>query len=129
MKLNEPNTTPQIINRKAKGRPEKPSWDLSQIMEFGMMNCSIEDMTAILQTPKYMVNLEMTKKTTKSEFRLAYERGQALIRLNLSKAQIDKALEGNVQMLMYLGKHILNQTDDKTEPETVKPKITEIEFL
>lgn len=122
------NDNKQNVVKRKRGPIHKPIWDMDQITVFGMLSLSIDDMINILEVPKYTVRNEMTNKTSESDYKKAYDRGQSLIKANLSLAQINSALNGNTSMLQFLGRHILNQTDEK-KSDGKENNITELEFL
>ncbi len=54
------------------------------------------------------------RKRSSEEFCGAIKRGQATTRNSLRRLQLKKALEGNVTMLIWLGKQLLGQSDAQT---------------
>ncbi len=51
--------------------------------------------------------------------------GRELLKMDIRKAQINLAKEGNSAMLTFLGKEILNQTGKPSEDEDTKPEKAE----
>ena len=55
--------------------------------------------------------------TIKRRFRPELTKGKADLKQRLRKAQINLAMQGNATMLIWLGKQMLNQTDNGTFEE------------
>jgi len=53
------------------------------------------------------------RKRSSEEFCGAIKKGQATTRNSLRRLQLKKALEGNVTMLIWLGKQLLGQSDSQ----------------
>jgi hypothetical protein len=53
----------------------------------------------------------LQRRLKEPEFRAAYEEGRELGCIKVLDNQLEVALEGNVPMLIHLGKHYLNQRD------------------
>ena len=88
-------------------RPAKPI-DIRQVEELARIGCTEEDMAAVLGVS---VNTLQRRKRGCTEFRGVIEKGQASLRNSLRRLQVKKALEGNVTMLIWLGKQLLGQSD------------------
>lgn len=97
---------------KAIGRPEKEiKWDvLDGILQFG---ATLIDCSEILGHAEDTIQRRIKKdfKMTFSEYR---HRKMARMRMKLLQKQYDVAINGNVTMLIWLGKQHLGQSD-KTE--------------
>ncbi len=86
----------------------KNPYDLKQVKLMGFFHASYETMAYILGTTADRIFKLM--KNDKA-FRNAYKRGEADLKLKLAQAQINLALSGNAQMLVWLGRNYLGQTD------------------
>ncbi len=89
------------------GRPRR-EFDLRQVEELARLGCTEEDMGAVLGVS---VDTIQRRKRTSEEFCGAIKRGQAATRNSLRRLQLKKALDGNVTMLIWLGKQLLGQSD------------------
>ncbi len=56
-----------------------------------------------------MIERRMAKEA--GEFRRAYEKGFGRLKIPLRRQQIETAKKGNVSMLIWLGKQLLDQSD------------------
>ena len=88
-------------------RPQKQI-DPKQVEELARIGCAEEDMAAVLGVS---VDTLQRRKRACAEFRGAIEKGRASLRNSLRRLQVKKALEGNVTMLIWLGKQLLGQSD------------------
>jgi len=88
-------------------RPAKPI-DIRQVEELARIGATEEDMAAVLGVS---VDTIQRRKRASEEFCGAIKRGQATTRNSLRRLQLKKALEGNVTMLIWLGKQLLGQSD------------------
>jgi hypothetical protein len=88
-------------------RPLK-SIDIRQVEELARIGCTEADMAAVLGVS---VDTIQRRKRSSAEFRGVIEKGHASLRNSLRRLQVKKALEGNVTMLIWLGKQLLGQTD------------------
>jgi len=82
--------------------------DAKQVEELARIGCTEEDMATVLGVS---VDTLQRRKRTCAEFRGAIEKGRASLRNSLRRLQVKKALEGNVTMLIWLGKQLLGQSD------------------
>jgi len=94
--------------------------DQKQVEELARIGCTEPDMAAVLGVS---VDTLQRRKRASAEFRGAIEKGRASLRNSLRRLQVKKALEGNVTMLIWLGKQLLGQSDrqntELTGPEGV----------
>ena len=58
-----------------------------------------------------MIERRMAKEA--GEFRRAYEKGFGRLKIPLRRQQIETAKKGNVSMLIWLGKQLLDQSDKR----------------
>jgi hypothetical protein len=89
------------------GRP-RVELDPRQVEELARIGCTEADMAAVLGVS---VNTIERRKRSSPEFRGVIEKGQASLRNSLRRLQVKKALDGNVTMLIWLGKQLLGQSD------------------
>lgn len=95
------------LQKHSGGRP-RLHFDLRQVEELARIGCIEEDMAAVLGVS---VDTLQRRKRDSEEFCGAIKRGQAATRNSLRRLQLKKALEGNVTMLIWLGKQLLGQSD------------------
>jgi hypothetical protein len=88
-------------------RPQKLI-DIRLVEELARIGCTEEDMAAVLDVS---VDTIQRRKRSSAEFCGAIKRGQAATRNSLRRLQLKKALEGNITMLIWLGKQLLGQQD------------------
>lgn len=70
-------------------------------------------------------------KDNESEFYKTYNKAFINTKMKISEMQIKKALEGNVTLLIWLGKVYLNQSEqsDINENHCLDTQITSLEYL
>lgn len=86
---------------KPKGRPPKPV-DENIIFELARLMCTNKEIASILR---------ISHDTLEYRYREILEEGRADAKVGLRREQFRKAMEGNVQMLIFLGKQYLNQSE------------------
>lgn len=89
------------------GRPKKQV-DAEKVYKAASYGCTYKEIGDILG---------VSSDTIKRRFRKEVELGKAHLKQRLRKAQISLALEGNATMLIWLGKNMLNQSDNGTFEE------------
>ena len=67
------------------------------------------------------VLLGIDKNTLRYNFKTELEKGQTNLKMSLRRKQIEVALDGNVTMLIWLGKNMLGQSDNPTAGEDTAP--------
>lgn len=103
--------------KKAVGRPSKvEKIDPKQVENLAALMCTLEEMAAWFNVDKSQISRNFATEIAKGR-----ERGKTSIR----KKQFDVAMNGNVTMLIWLGKQYLGQ---KETNETVISSIPEIKF-
>jgi hypothetical protein len=81
----------------------------------------IEKLAAISCTDRDIADfVGINEDTLRYNFKDNLLKGRAEVRINLRRAQIDLALNGNATMLIWLGKNILGQSDTPITSETNK---------
>lgn len=83
------------------GRPKK-NIDPKQVASLAAINCSYEEMAAVLDCSTSI----LTKR-----FYDVIEKGRGSGRMSLKRKQYEMAMGGNVTMLIWLGKQNLGQTE------------------
>ena len=86
---------------KPKGRPPKPV-DENIIFELARLMCTTKEIAGILR---------ISHDTVERRYKDVLEEGRSDAKVGLRREQFRKAMEGNVQMLIFLGKQYLNQSD------------------
>jgi hypothetical protein len=82
---------------------------------------AIEKLAAISCTDRDIADfVGINEDTLRYNFKDNLLKGRAEVRINLRRAQIDLALNGNATMLIWLGKNILGQSDTPITSETNK---------
>ena len=90
------------------GRPKKYNVDLKVVEQMASYGCLLPEIASVLNIPE---------RTVRRQGNEAYARGKAGMKCRLRKAQFDSAVSGNVQAQIWLGKQILNQTENGTFSE------------
>lgn len=93
------------------GRP-RLQLDEKQIREMAQIQCTVAEIAAVMGCSIDTIN---------DRYSHIVKEGREQGKMSLRRAQFKKALEGNPAMLIFLGKHYLNQKDQiqltTTEPE------------
>ena len=87
------------------GRPKKYHVDVAIVEKMTGYGCSPREIADVLSVPY---------KSIVRDGKEALVRGKGNMKCRLRKAQYDTALKGNPIMLIWLGKQMLNQTDNGT---------------
>lgn len=83
------------------GRPEIPI-DPDQVSKLAQLGCKVSEIADFFG---------VSRDTIERRFREEIVEGRAKLRVSLRRLQIEKAMEGNVVMLIWLGKQELGQVD------------------
>jgi hypothetical protein len=86
---------------KPKGRPRK-AVDENIIYELARLMCSNVEIAGVLQ---------ISLNTLTDRYSHVLEEGRSEAKISLRREQFRKAMEGNVQMLIWLGRQYLNQVE------------------
>lgn len=86
---------------KARGRPVKPV-DENIIYELARLMCTNKEICGVLR---------ISHDTLEQRYRDVLEEGRSEAKISLRREQFRKAMEGNVQMLIWLGRQYLNQVE------------------
>lgn len=85
------------------GRPPVPiNWEI--VRRLAMIHCTPAEIAAVM-------GLEEASLVTRKEFPKTYRVGWEAGKMSLRRMQFLRARDGNVQMLVFLGKNILHQRD------------------
>ena len=98
----------------ARGRPEK-EFDLSEVEKLGMLGATATEMASWFGCG--LRTIERRMGNADGEFRRAYEKGFGRLKISLRRQQIEAAKGGNVTMLIWLGKQLLDQSDKREVKE------------
>ncbi|MCW1885609.1 hypothetical protein OKA04_12795 [Luteolibacter flavescens] len=93
-----------------KGRPAK-EFDLAEVEKLGMLGATAAEMAAWFNVGVRTVERRMGMK--EGDFRRSYDRGFGRLKISLRRQQIEAAKGGNVTMLIWLGKQLLEQADKR----------------
>ena len=96
-----------------RGRPKKQI-DEKQVFELARLNCSYEEMAAVL---------DCSVPTLQNNYLQAIEKGREDGKASLKRKQFEIAMGGNVTMLIWLGKIMLGQKEEYN-PIKTDTKIT-----
>lgn len=99
------------------GRP-KLVLDEEQITKLAAINCSLAEMAAVL-------NCDV--KTLTSRFSHVIEKGRETGKMSLKRKQYEVAMSGNVTMLIWLGKIMMDQRDPSLEWKNFDNKLDRVE--
>ncbi len=94
--------------KKKRGRP-LIKFDLKVVEAFGAVKASYRFMADYFGCELKTIDRRMKKED--EDFCLHYKKGLAKTKFNLAKKQIEIAMAGNVTMLIWLGKQLLEQSD------------------
>ena len=83
------------------GRPKLPI-DGELVHKFAQWGCTVKEIAA---------HFECDPDTISARFSVELEKGRADLRMSLRQMQIKSATNGNVAMLIWLGKQMLGQQD------------------
>ena len=105
------------------GRPKGSikTLDLKQIEGMAAIGCTQDEIGIILGFNARMFHGK------RADVRAAYQAGAAKMRASLRRLQWGKAKEGNVTMMIWLGKQILGQKDRMEE--TIREEVVEIQRI
>ena len=93
-----------------KGRPTK-EFDLAEVEKLGMLGATAAEMAAWFNISLRTIERRMGMKD--GEFRRSYDRGFGRLKISIRRQQIEAAKGGNVAMLIWLGKQLLEQADKR----------------
>ena len=93
--------------KRGRGRP-KIDIDLEDVVELASEGCSAKEIAAAL-------GFNRATLFGREDVKEAYDKGREILGVNIRHWQIQAAKSGNVQMLIWLGKNYLDQSDTKKE--------------
>ena len=96
-------------NPKGAGRPvgTEIQIDLETIEKLAQLGCTQHEVAHFLG----VVPATLESRLQRPEFRAAWDRGQAHLKVSLRRNQVKLADAGNPTMLIWLGKQLLEQSD------------------
>ena len=110
----------KIIKKKKTGRPKgslgrpKIEIDWGLVIKLAGIMCTQEEIAGILQVSKETLSRK-SKKDHKMNFVDFLKEYQSNGKASLRRKQFETALEGNISMLIWLGKQYLDQSDTLTQ--------------
>ena len=107
--------------KKKQGRPSL-EFDLAEVEKLGMLGATAAEIAAWFNCG--LRTIERRMGSADGDFRRAYDRGFGRLKISLRRQQIEAAKKGNVAMLIWLGKQLLEQADKREvkEEATVSQK-------
>lgn len=95
----------------AKGKAGRPriEFDLTVVEGLGEIGATLDEMATVLPASRATIAARMGDKD--SDFWTAYNKGFGDLRMSLRREQIRQAKGGNITMLIWLGKQLLEQRD------------------
>lgn len=90
-------------------RPPKPV-DAEQVRQLAAIQCSYAEMAAVLK---------VNESTLTRRFAQVIQDGRSVGRMSLKRKQYEVAMDGNVPMLIWLGKQHLSQTDKQESTQVI----------
>jgi len=108
-----------------RGRPSK-EFDMQQVKLLGQFRATQETMADWFECSEQTIRRNMQNED--SEFCKVYKRALANTKMKLCEAQVKYALAGNASLLIWLGKNLLDQSDN-AENNKNNNQINEITFL
>jgi hypothetical protein len=93
------------IVKKPRGQPRKEI-DYIMVKELAGQGCTIAEIAGYL-------NVSHDTLTRRPEFMVIYQEGLNKMRRSLRRKQYEAAMEGNISMLIWLGKNWLDQSDKR----------------
>ena len=91
-----------IDEKKKVGRPRKQV-DTELLYKLASIHCTMKEMVDIVG---------VSEDTLKKNFSGIIDKGKADGKMRLRRKQIEVAMKGNAVMLIWLGKNLLNQSDN-----------------
>ena len=101
----------------------KIEFDLKMLEGLASIHCTDEEIASVFGCSRRSV---VRAKTTRKDFRDAYNRGRDKGKTALRRLQWQKADSGNVPMMIWLGKQWLGQADKaetKNDTKITAPKL------
>lgn len=94
---------------KKPGRPRKEI-DAEQVRQLAAINCSLDEMSAVLK---------VSVDTLSRNYADVIKEGRSTGRMSLKRKQYEIAMKGNVGMLIWLGKQLLEQREPNLEIKNI----------
>lgn len=105
-----------------RGRPTI-EFNLAEVEKLGMLGATAPEMAAWFNCGLRTIERRMAKED--GDFRRAYDKGFGRLKISLRRQQIEAAKGGNITMLIWLGKQLLDQADKRelVQESTVTEKV------
>jgi hypothetical protein len=100
----------------SKGRPKK-ELDREQVYKLALMHCNMTEMSDFFG---------VDVKTLRVNYSQEILKGKAEGKIRLRKKQFEVAEKGNCSMLIWLGKQVLNQSDQQNGDDFESLPLTDI---
>jgi hypothetical protein len=90
-----------------RGQPKVPI-DLETVERLGVIHCTQDELAAYFGVDRATISRRLKAEAA---LRKAFERGQVNGKVNLRRRQVEMANQGNIGMLIWLGKQLLGQQE------------------
>ena len=100
--IEEKKNKPKNNGKHPGGAPKKYIVDTTKLLKLAKIGCTVRECADVLGCPEDVITQRYI------EF---YTKGRENLKERLRRKQIKKALEGNIVMLIWLGKQYLEQKD------------------
>jgi hypothetical protein len=99
---------------------------LAEVEKLGMLGTTAGEMAAWFGVALRTVERRMAKAD--GDFRRSYVKGFGRLKISLRRKQIESDKSGNVSMLIWLGKQLLDQVDKRevTQEATITEKVAKL---
>ena len=97
----------------AKNKGGRPAidFDAKEVEKLGSIGATIEEMAGWFDVTTRTIERRLADE--EGEFCRVYKRGRSRVKMSLRRKQIDLANDGNPTMLIWLGKQLLEQRDNR----------------
>jgi hypothetical protein len=110
---------------KRAGAPKKLIYTIEEVEKLCRLNCTDSELAAYYNVCRKTIERE---KNINPAFKEAVQRGHDFGRLSLRRKQVELANDGNVTMLIWLGKQYLGQKDKSEQEHSGSLEIHAIEY-
>jgi hypothetical protein len=98
-----------MTDKRPVGRPRVKEYDLEAIRNYAMVGCPDREIAYLIGvSPSRFVEL----KAARPEIQQVLEFGRSNLHESLRRRQVEKALSGDVKMLIHLGRVMLGQREE-----------------
>jgi len=125
-KTTKPPTKAKDSTKPKRGRPEI-SLDINQAELFGYFRATYETMAEYMGC--HIDTVRKAMQNEDSEFSKAYKKGFSGMKMKLSEAQVNTAInDHNPTLLVWLGKQYMGQKDNVQDSHDSQPEATDFEY-